>query len=64
MNNNLLTAKQVHKLLNVSQALVYKMSERGQLPSIRWEAPGNGRKKEMVRFKLEDILQFIEAHRK
>lgn len=64
MDNQLLTAKQVRKLLNCSQALVYRMSERGQIPSVRWEAPGNGRKKEMVRFKLEDILQFIEAHKK
>ena len=64
MNNNLLTAKQVQRMLNVSQALVYRMAERGQLPCIRWECPGEGkRKKAAVRFTLEDILNFIEMHR-
>jgi len=64
METQLLTAKQAQKILNVSLALVYRMAERKQLPSVRWECPGNGRKKEILRFKHEDIIAFIEDHRK
>jgi hypothetical protein len=41
--DDLLDAKQVKKLLRVSLPLVYKMAERGQLPCIRWECPGEWR---------------------
>ena len=62
---DLLDAKQVKKLLRVSLPLVYKMAERGQLPCIRWECPGEGaRKKTVVRFELEAVRAFIERHRK
>jgi predicted DNA-binding transcriptional regulator AlpA len=60
----LLNAKQVQKILRCSLALIYKMAERGQLPHIRWECPGEGKKKPrtMVRFKLSEVLDFIERH--
>jgi predicted DNA-binding transcriptional regulator AlpA len=63
--DDLLDAKQVKKLLRVSLPLVYKMAERGQLPCIRWECPGNGsRKKTVVRFEQEAIRSFLEKHRR
>jgi len=61
---DLLDAKEVRKILKCSLPLVYKLAERGQLPCIRWECPGEGEKKprSMVRFKQEDVFQFIENH--
>ncbi len=59
----LLDAKQVKILLRCSLPLIYKMAERGQIPSIRISCPGLGtRKKEMIRFKCADVLEFIQAH--
>lgn len=60
----LLNPKEVKRLLKCSLPLVYKMADRGQLPCVRWECPGEGDKKPrtMVRFKMDDILQFIESH--
>jgi len=60
----LLDAKQVQKILRVSLPLVYKMADRGQLPCVRWECPGEGKIKPRttVKFKLEDIMSFIEKH--
>lgn len=61
----LLTPKEVQKILKVSLALVYRMADRGQLPSIRWECPGGGeRKKTMVRFEQEAVFDFIRKHRR
>lgn len=60
----LLTAKDVRKILRCSLPLVYKMADRGQLPCIRWECPGTGsRKKTVVRFELETVMAFVETHR-
>jgi len=59
----LLDAKQVKVLLRCSLPLIYKMAERGQIPSIRIPCPGLGtRKKELVRFKRDDVMEFIQAH--
>jgi hypothetical protein len=60
----LLTPKDVQKMLRCSLPLVYRMAQRGQLACIRWECPGEGQEKPrtMVRFKLEDVRQFIEGH--
>jgi len=62
--DNLLDAKDVKQMLSCSLPLVYKMADRGQLPCVRWECPGDGDKKPrtMVRFKKDDILEFIEKH--
>ena len=60
----LLNARDVSKILRCSLPHVYKMADRGQLPCIRWESPGNGerRSRSVVRFKMEDVLQFMENH--
>jgi len=60
----LLDAKEVMKVLKCSLPLVYKMADRGQLPCIRWECPGEGKKKPrtMVRFRLSDVFDFIEGN--
>ena len=62
--DELLDAKEVHRILRCSLPAVYKMAERGQLPCVRWECQGSGRDKPrtMVRFKRIDILDFIESH--
>ncbi len=62
--NELLTPKDVQKLLRCSLPLVYKMAARGQLPCVRWECPGEGKEKPrtMVRFKKQDVFAFIEQH--
>jgi hypothetical protein len=61
---DLLTAKDVAKVLKVSLALVYRLGDRGQLACVRWECPGDGREKPRttVRFKAEDVRHFIEEH--
>ena len=60
----LLTPKDVQKMLKVSLSLVYRMADRGQLPCVRWEAPGEGqRKKTMVRFEKEAVFEFVKQHR-
>jgi hypothetical protein len=60
----LLNARDVSKILRCSLPLVYKMADRGQLPCIRWDCPGNGEKrpKSVVRFKIADVLRFMESH--
>lgn len=62
----LLDARDVKRLLRCSLPLIYKMADRGQIPCIRWEAPGTGEAKPRttVRFRLDDIVSFIERHRK
>ena len=60
----LLNADDVSKILRCSVPHVYKMASRGQLPCIRWDCPGNGEKRprSVVRFKIEDVLRFMEDH--
>jgi hypothetical protein len=60
----LLNAQDVKRLLNCSLSWVYKAADRGLLPSVRWECPGDGTKKPktMVRFKLKDVLALVEKH--
>ncbi len=64
MTEDLLTAPDVQKILRVSRATVYLMAQRGQIPCVRWECPGNGTEKPRttVRFRSEDVQQFIEGH--
>jgi excisionase family DNA binding protein len=59
----LLDAKDVKRILKVSQPFVYKMAERGQLPCVRIPCMGRGeRPRTVVRFKLSDVQAFIEQH--
>ena len=59
----LLDAKDFKRLMRCSLVYVYKIAERGQIPCVRVPCPGLGtRKKELLRFKLEDVKQFIEDH--
>ena len=60
----LLDANEVRRLLKCSLPLVYKLAERGQLPCVRWECPGEGKKRTrtMVRFRQRDVFNFIEKH--
>jgi hypothetical protein len=62
---NLLTPKDVARMLKVSLPLVYRMADRGQLLCVRWECPGEGKKRKRMalRFEHEAIMKFIEKHR-
>jgi hypothetical protein len=61
---SLLNARDVSKILRCSLPLVYKMAERGQLPCIRWQCPGDGAKRPrpVVRFKKSDVFEFLGAN--
>ena len=60
----LLKPKQVARILKCSEPWVYKASETGLLPSVRIPCPGTGkRKKNLVRFEIEAIREFISVHR-
>ncbi|MEI7636009.1 MAG: hypothetical protein WCJ37_01775 [Syntrophus sp. (in: bacteria)] len=59
----LMTALDVKKTLRCSLSYVFKLSEGGRIPSIRIPCPSLGtRKKELVRFRREDIEAFINNH--
>jgi len=59
----LLKPQEVKKLLKCSLPWVYKAADRGLLPCVRIPCPGEGeRLKTMVRFKRNDIFDFIEKH--
>ena len=60
----LLKARDVAQLLRCSLPLIYKMAERGQLPCVRWECPGEGEEKPrtMVRFRKSDVVRFVGEH--
>ena len=57
----LITPKQAQKIFNCSLAMVYKLADSGRVPCVR--IPGLGeRSRDMIRFKKEDIFDFIERH--
>ena len=62
----LLKPTDVKRILRVSLSTVYALAERKQLPCIRWgcmpSATGK-RVKSVVRFRPEDIQDFINRHR-
>ena len=60
----LLKAVQVAQILRCSLPLVYKMADRGQLPCVRWQCPGEGNEKPrtMVRFRKSDLISFVQKH--
>jgi hypothetical protein len=60
----LLTATDVKKILRCSLPLVYKLADQKRIPSVRWQCPGKGKRKPrtMVRFKLSDVMDFIDNH--
>ena len=51
----LLKAGDVARILNISQSLVYRLLQRGKIPSIRIN--------QSVRVDPEDLQQFIETNR-
>jgi len=64
INEPLLNANEVKRLLKCSLPLIYKMAQQGQIPCIRWKCPGRGKEKPrtMVRFKQQDVFNFIQNH--
>lgn len=60
----LLTPAEVKKMLKCSLPWIYKAASTGVLPCVRIPCPGVGekRKKNLVRFKKEDVFDFIEKY--
>jgi excisionase family DNA binding protein len=60
----LLTPKEARDILNCSLAYVYKLVERGHLPSVNFPNMGEGMEKprSMVRLKRTDVAKFIEDY--
>ena len=60
----LLDAKEVKRLLKCSLPFIYKLADQGRIPCVRLECPGEGtcKPRTMVRFKLQDVVAFIEEH--
>lgn len=57
--SDLLNVKEVARKLAVSRPLIYKMAAEGQIPCVRFKSEGG---REMLRFKTEDIQEFVENH--
>lgn len=55
MDDELLTKKEVARFLKVSEATVYRMTRRGDLPAIR-------RGKRFTRIRKSDLLAFLERY--
>ena len=62
--SDLLKAEDVRKILNVSLPYVFKLAERKKLPCVRYPGLGEKSKKDLLRFKKQDVLGFIERHYK
>jgi hypothetical protein len=60
---DLLNAQDVKRMLKVSLPLVYKLAGK-RLPCVRIPCPGKGteRRQNLVRFKPQDVYDFIERH--
>jgi len=62
--SDLLKAEEVRKMLNVSLPYVFKLVERHKLPCVRYPGLGKKGKKDVIRFKREDILLFVKHYYK
>ena len=62
----LLDAKEVKRVLRCSLGFIYKLADQGRIACVRIPCPGKGnnKRRDMVRFKLSDVLDFIEKHYK
>jgi hypothetical protein len=62
----LLTPKETAKLFKCSLAMIYKMADRNQLACFKIPCLGDGKEKprNMIRFKLGDVMEFLENHYK
>lgn len=60
----LMDAKDVKRMLKVSLPLVYKLANQGRIPCVRIPCPGEGtkRRQNLVRFKRDDVYEFINQH--
>ena len=58
----LLKPQDVKKILNCSLPQVYKLADRGLLTCVRIPGATEAGGRVLVRFKLEDIVSFIDKH--
>jgi hypothetical protein len=61
---NLLTPKDVQKILKCSLSFVYKLANTGRVPAICIPSLEMGEKnhKHLIRFKFADVKDFVESH--
>ena len=60
---DLLTPKQVRKILQCSLSMVYKLADKGLIGCVRIPTDSGHRGRGLVRFKLEEhVLQFINGN--
>ena len=63
INEPLLNANEVRRLLKCSLPWIYKAADQGLIPCVRIPCPGEGKQKRtMVRFKKEDVFNFIDKY--
>lgn len=63
MSEELITTKDVRRMIRCSEALIYKWADEGRIPCVRIPCPGHGKqKKRLLRFKHDDVTRFIEAY--
>ena len=56
--HTLLTVEEVAQLLRLKPSTVYQAASEGRIPSVKlWK----GRRRTLVRFRRDDILQFIHS---
>jgi len=60
----LLRAEDVRKLLKVSLPYVHKLAERHKLPCVKYPGLGKKGKKDVIRFRKDDVLSFVNQHYK
>jgi hypothetical protein len=61
----LLDARDVKRILQCSLSWVYKAAELGLIPSVRipcFQGKDGTRRKDLVRFRVADLEEFIEKH--
>ena len=62
LTTELLTPKDVKKILRCSLPQVYKLADRGLIGVVRMPSASEQGGRGMVRFKLSDVLAFIESN--
>ena len=64
----LLKAADVARRLNIARSSVYKLAELGKIPTVDFEIqvgdPERSKRRSCVRFRLEDVENFIQEHLK
>jgi len=57
-------ASEAARMLKVSEPYIYKLASSGRISHLKIPCPGNGKikKRYLIRFKKQDLIDFTEAH--